>query len=132
MPSSVELQLTAPSDFANDPGFVERLLQALRDAEAAATAKLAHEGRSFMGIARVLAQSFFASPKTGEPHRVLNPRVVCRDKWRRIEALQRLVGFQQAYRDALAAWRAGVRDALFPPGTWLMRVLHGAHCADFG
>ena len=85
-----------------------------------------------MGVARILAQSFFARPAPGEPRRVLSPRVACRGKWKRIEALQRLKWFEQAYRDALDAWRTGRRDVLFPLGTWQMRVLHAARCADYG
>jgi REP element-mobilizing transposase RayT len=132
MPASVELQLTPPPDFADDPTFVERVLEALREAEAAEAAKLASQERTFMGVARILAQSFFARPAPGEPRRVLSPRVACRNKWKRIEALQRLKWFEQAYREALDAWRTGQRDVLFPPGTWQMRVLHAARCADYG
>jgi hypothetical protein len=55
--------------------------------------------------------------------------VACRAKWKRIEALQRLAEFGRAYREALAAWRGGVRDVVFPEGTWLMRVLHAVPCA---
>ncbi len=132
MPVSVELRLLPPPAFADDPSFVERLLESLRDAETAEAARLAREGRTFMGIARVLAQSFFARPAAGEPRRVLSPRIACRDERRRVEALQRLVEFQRAYREALEAWRAGVRDILFPHGTWQMRVLHGALCVGYG
>jgi hypothetical protein len=132
MPASVELQLTPPPDFADDPTFVEQVVAALREAEEVEAAKLASQERTFMGVARVLAQSFFARPAPGDPRRVLSPRVACRNKWKRIEALQRLKRFQLAYRDALDAWRGGRRDVLFPPGTWQMRVLHAACCAGCG
>ena len=132
MPASVELQLTSPPGFESDPTFVERLLESLREAEEAAAAQLANQGRSFLGVARILAQSFFARPAPGEPRRALSPRVACRNKWKRIEALQRLVQFRSAYREALDAWRTGVRDVLFPPGTWQMRILHAAPCAGSG
>jgi hypothetical protein len=132
MPAFVELQLTPPPDFADDPTFVEQVLAALRETEAAEAAKLASQKRTFMGVARVLAQSFFARPAPGEPRRALSPRVACRNKWKRIEALQRLTRFQRAYREAFDAWRAGQRDVLFPLGTWQMRVLHAAPCADYG
>ncbi|HSM91462.1 MAG TPA: hypothetical protein VLT47_01175, partial [Anaeromyxobacteraceae bacterium] len=128
MPASVELQLTPPPGFEDDPAFIEQVLESLREAEAAAAARLAREERTFMGVARILAQSFFARPSSGEPHRVLSPRVACRNWWKRQEALQRLKEFERAYHEALDAWRAGVRDALFPRGTWQMRVLHAARC----
>jgi len=132
MPPSVELQLTPPPDFADDPTFVARMLADLKETETAAASTLASEERGFLGVARVLAQSFFARPAPGEPRRVLSTRVACRSKWKRIEALQRLKRFQVAYREALDAWRTGRRDVLFPPGTWQMRVLHAACCADYG
>ena len=128
MPAFVELQLTPPPAFADDPTFVEQVLGALREAEASEAARLAREARAFMGAARVLAQSFFARPDPGAPRRVLSPRVACRSKWKRIEALQMLVEFRDAYREALDAWRTGMRDVLFPHGTWQMRVLHAARC----
>ncbi len=132
MPASVELQLTPPPGFEKDPGFVERLLESLREAEEAEAAKLAEQGRSFMGATAVRAQSFFASPAPGEPRRVLSPHLACRNNGKRIEALQLLVEFRDAYRQALTAWRRGMRDVLFPPGTWQMRVLHGAAVAGAG
>jgi hypothetical protein len=57
--------------------------------------------------------------------------VAARDKWKRIEALCRLAEFADAYRKALTALRAGARDVVFPPGTYLMRVAHGVRCAGF-
>ena len=80
----------------------------------------------------MLAQKPHACPASGAPRRTLNPRVACRNKWGRIEALLRLTEFARAYREALACWREGMRDACFPPGTWAMRVHHGAPCAAAG
>jgi hypothetical protein len=46
------------------------------------------------------------------------------------EALLRQVAqlraWREAYRAAFVAWRSGRRDVEFPPGTWKMRVVHGA------
>jgi putative transposase len=132
VPASASLRLHRPPGFEADDAFSERLAKALREAEDRAAAELASEGRSFLGAARVLAQKPHAHPTPGEPRRELNPRVACRAKWKRIEALQRLEEFRLAYRKALESWRAGLRDALFPPGTWLMRVQHAAPCEAHG
>jgi hypothetical protein len=129
MPPSAQLQLCRPPGFESDSSLVEALRQRLGDAEDRAAAELAREGRSVLGSGRVLAQRPNSRPAPGEPRRALSPRVACRNKWGRIEALLRLTEFRRAYRDALRAWRAGVRDVLFPPGTWLMRVHHDARCA---
>jgi REP element-mobilizing transposase RayT len=128
LPSVARLQLHPPPGFEHDDGFVDALLNELRLAEDRAAAELGRQGRSFLGVARVLAQKPYARPAPGEPRRTLNPRVACRNKWKRIEVLLRLREFARAYREALEAWRAGLRDVLFPPGTWLMRVQHQARC----
>ncbi|MCP5045065.1 MAG: transposase [bacterium] len=36
--------------------------------------------------------------------------------------------FLAAYRDAWTSWKAGDRTAVFPYGTWKMRIFHGAPC----
>jgi REP element-mobilizing transposase RayT len=129
MPEVAELQLTPPPGFEGDTSFSDRLLADLEVAEDASARKLESDGRSFLGAARVLAQSAFSSPAPGEPRRQLSPRVACRNKWKRVEALQQLREFGHAYREALSAWRTGLREALFPEGTWKMRVLHAVRCA---
>jgi putative transposase len=129
MPASTRMPLDRPPGFESDQAFDETLRRALRRAEELAAAELGRAGRSFLGVARVLALKPSARPAPDEPRRVLSPRVATRNKWKRIEALLRLAEFGRAYRAALAAWRAGVRDTVFPPGTWQMRVLHGVVCA---
>jgi hypothetical protein len=42
------------------------------------------------------------------------------------EAVTELRAFRRAYREALDRWRCGIRDCLFPAGTWAMRTMHGA------
>ena len=132
MPPSAELELHRPPGFESDESFLEALSGGLREAEERAAADLRREGRPFLGVAGVLAQKPTARPSSGEPRRGLSPTVACRNKWGRIEALLRLAEFVSAYREALAAWRRGVREVLFPPGTWRMRVEHAACCAAPG
>jgi len=132
MPASAPLQLHRPAGFETDQSFVDALSRALRDAEDRIAAEHGREGRSFLGPRRVLAQKPNARPAPGEPRRSVSPRVACRNKWKRIEALLRLAEFGRAYRDALAAWSAGVREAVFPLGTWQMRVQHAVCCAAPG
>ena len=129
LPAVAHLRLTRPAAFQGDDAFLKTITDRLRDAEERAAYELAREGRRFLGAAKVRAQRPFARPVSGEPRRELSPRVACRSKWRRIEALLRLADFVRSYREALDAWRNGRRDALFPPGTWLMRVQHRVCCA---
>jgi putative transposase len=127
LPKRASLRLSAPAGL--DPGWYRReIASALAIRERTAALELASCGRGFMGPRRVLAQSPHASPLHGQPRGGFNPRVACKDKWRRIQALGELVAFLQDYRRALAAWRSGVERVLFPAGTYLMRVFHRAPC----
>ena len=131
MPESVMLRLTTPAGFESAEQFRAELEEALAEREVEARKR--HRARGgFLGVARVHAQKATGRPRSGAPRRNLNPRVAGRDKWKRIEALGRLVEFVRAYRDAWAARCAGATDAVFPYGTYLMRVLHGVPCAASG
>jgi REP element-mobilizing transposase RayT len=129
MPEVTELELTAPPGFASPAEFRERVVEALDAAEDDARTRLASSGRGFLGRAKVLAQNPRGRPASGEVRRQLNPRVAARDRWKRIEALTRVLDFLGAYREARDAFRAGFRDAVFPAGTYLLRVTHGVQCA---
>jgi REP element-mobilizing transposase RayT len=128
MPESAELQLTPPPGFSAEE-FRARLVAALAHAEDDAQRERASQGRKVLGAAAVRAQDPYSRPASFEPRRQLNPHVAARDKWKRIQALTRRKTFLRQYREALADWRAGARDAMFPAGTYLLRVLHGVLCA---
>jgi putative transposase len=129
MPTRVPLSLHRPEGFASPNEFDSQLGEALAVLEAEAAAKVAAENRRFLGADWVTAQHPFGQPATAAPMGALRPRLACRDKWKRIEALHRLAEFARAYREAFAAWKKGVRDALFPPGTYQLRRTHGVRCA---
>jgi REP element-mobilizing transposase RayT len=129
MPETVELFLDVPPGFADAADFRRRLAAALAASEDRAARELASERRGFVGAAKVLAQPPTARPASDEPRRNLKPRVAARDKWKRIEAVVRLVQFVDSYREAWRARRDGVAGVLFPAGTYLLRVVHGVPCA---
>jgi putative transposase len=131
MPEVVRLRLATPPGLESAEHFRNELERSLVEREKKARRRYGVRG-GFLGVARVLAQKPMASPASREPRRNLNPRVAGRDKWKRVEALARLVGFVRAYRDAWAAWCAGEAQVTFPHGTYLMRVLHGVACAGAG
>jgi REP element-mobilizing transposase RayT len=135
MPAVAHLQLTRPPGFAAAADFVAPLLDALASREADAAEAFAAAGRSFLGVAEVLGQKPTARPRRQAPDESLhklNPRIACRDQERRIEALGRLSSFLHDYRLALKEWSRGVRDVIFPAGTYLMRLNHAACCAESG
>ncbi len=129
MPEEVALTLTAPPSSASVEEFRDRVAAATGSLEAEHRREAQAQQRRFLGRVRVLAQSPCARPAPGEPRRGLNPRVAARDKWKRIEALARLESFLSDYLTALTKYRAGKRDAVFPRGTYLLRVHHGVRCA---
>jgi REP element-mobilizing transposase RayT len=131
LPATMSLALAIPPGFDSADGFRDAVVRALEARESEERSRRRGRG-GFLGIRRVLAQKPTARPQPGEPRRTLNPRVAARDRWKRIEALGRLVGFLGAYRHAWAARRAGDADVVFPCGTYLMRVMHGVACAGFG
>jgi REP element-mobilizing transposase RayT len=129
LPHSVELELTVPAGFASIEDFRTAVANAVSSLEDEAAREVEAAGRGFLGAARVLAQNPRSRPTGREPRRGLSPRIAARDKWKRIEVLSRLVEFVRAYREALRARRAGATDAIFPAGTYLLRVAHGVPCA---
>jgi len=124
-PAEVSLRLTVPPGFGSAEEFRSRLCAALEEREVEA----AKEHHSFLGAVKVKEQRPTDRPRTKEPRGNLNPRIAASDTWKRIEVLGRLVEFLRAYREAWLAWKDGNRGAVFPAGTYLLRVRHGAACA---
>jgi putative transposase len=130
LPEEVTLTITAPPLLATaKQDAMTVVVEALKAREAEICAKLRRAGRRFLGAARVWAQRFTDTPRTVEARRVLSPRIACRNKWRRIESLQRCKQWLADYRDAWRKWIAGVRDVVFPAGTYQMVRRHGVAVA---
>ena len=86
-------------------------------------------GASVLGRKNVLAQKWSDRPGSREPRRQLSPRVAGRNKWSRIEALLRNRAFRDAYAAARESFAAGIRDVIFPAGTYWLRRFTRALCA---
>ena len=132
MPEKVRLRLVRPPCLPDLDAeeLAGQIAERVREEEAEIGAAFDEKGQKFRGRKSVLAQSPFGSPRTSEPRRQLRPRVACRDKWERIAWLQQSMVFLQAYREAWRKFRAGVREVIFPAGTYLMRVQYGVSCHD--
>jgi len=128
MPEEADLHLVAPPGFS-DSEFRERLVTSLGELEERARCELASRGRTVLGRRKVLAQEPTSRPAAAEPRRGLNPRVAARDKWKRVEAIFRLIDFLRDYRTAYGARQSGQPHALFPAGTYLLRIAHNVPCA---
>ena len=127
-PAEASLRLTVPPGFASAEEFRSRLVAGLEEREAEA----AREHHSFLGEVKIRMQRPTDRPRTKEERRSLNPRVAAADKQTRKALLERLLAFTRAYREAWLEWVEGKRKVVFPAGTYLMRVQHGAACAGAG
>ena len=132
MPETAALEFVCPPGFASAEDFRRQLAAAIASLEQEAAHEVASTGRTFLGVRRVLAQRPDDRPRPGEPRRGLNPRIAARDKWKRIEAISRLKSFLSDYRTAWLAFTGGLRETVFPHGTYWMRITYGAHCAASG
>lgn len=128
-PDEVMLEVALP------PGVESGAAGAFRDAIAAAVVGLervadersARDGRHFVGPVRVTTTSPYERATTFEPLRGRNPTFAVGAVAGAYEsAVTALRGFREAYRAALATWRAGIRSVMFPPGTWWMVQSHSA------
>ena len=130
-PDEVRLRLTRPPGFHDLDDDALRTLIARRvvDRVDELHQQRRREGRGpALGREAVLLQRPTDTPGSSAPTFGLNPRVACRDRWKRAERLQDLVQFWREHHEASVRFRAGERDVVFPAGTWLYRVVYGARC----
>lgn len=131
MPAVAKLKLTRPDIFPelSDEEFVELLKERLEEREAEIRAEAKATGKRFLGLRRLRRQRVTDTPLSHAPRRKLRPRVAAVNKWRRIEALQRLKEFIAAYREAWLRWKQGFTDVVFPRGTYAMAKYAAVRCA---
>jgi hypothetical protein len=133
MPEKVLLRVSRPSQVLaelDDEAYRRQAMAGVWAQEAEQRQQRRQEGRGFLGRRGVLQQVPTDCPARWEKRRGLKPRVASRgDVWRRLEALQRLKRFLEAYREAWKAFGWGNRTVEFPAGTYALRVLMGVACA---
>jgi putative transposase len=128
MPGALEMPLTIPSELGPAAELLSELAARVRSLEIERAAERQRTGQRVQGRRAVLAQSWRGYPGSREPRRGLRPRVACRNRWARIEALQRDKMFLADYADARAHWGDGHTTA-FPVGTyWLRRFAPVSIC----
>jgi putative transposase len=132
LPAVAKLKLTRPDIFPelSDEQFVELLKRKVDEREAEIRQQAKKDGIRFLGVRRVMRQRHTDAPTSREPRRKLNPRVAAVNKWRRIEALQRLKAFIVEYREAWLRWKQGFADVVFPVGTYALARNANVVCAS--
>jgi REP element-mobilizing transposase RayT len=131
-PPHLELRLTLPCWLGmSDAQVRDAVARELQELERSARAEVRSKQWSVLGAKRVLQASPYDRARSWEPLRSRNPTfAVGRGQSQAFfEAVAELRAFRQAYREALECWRRGLRDTLFPAGTWKLRWLHGAAVA---
>ena len=130
MPAEVELRFVPPPGWAHlaHDEWSKLLGERVRAVEAEAADKRCKDGSRIAGRKAVLRRSPYSCPGTSPPRRNLNPRVACRNEHKRLAAMDRLKCFLRSYKQALEQWAAGVRDVLFPAGTWQLVQLGLVRC----
>lgn len=130
MPKEVTLELMRP------PGY-EKLTQEewatclrakIKVLEDRAREKRTRKGKSVLGSQAVLSVSPFAASRTCLPHCRLRPEVACKRRAKRIRTLLELKAFRSAHEAARLELKANELNAVFPHGTYRMRLM-GLRCA---
>jgi REP element-mobilizing transposase RayT len=88
--------------------------------------KLFAAGRQFLGRAAVLAASFVHRAQSYETRFGVIPTFAAKAWSVRVELARLERCFRKRYREALQLWRDGLRQAIFPSGTWWMVHVHGS------
>lgn len=129
-PKTLTLRIHMPEHFVS-AGCTEAQYHAQlkeRDAEAVATLRkqMRAEGKHrFLGKDKAMRVSPTSKPRTREQsaRRGVSPRFAAVTAIAMRAAQQMLRDFHEAYQEALARFRAGARDTVFPKGTWKMTRL---------
>ena len=122
LPAEVELTPLAPPGWEHDE-FCDEVEVELAHQLTTCRAALKAAGRAYLTPAGVMATSPFDRPAHTLPvnaGRAAKPRarLLGNTAGETRAMIARYKSFLARYAEALDAWRRGVRDALFPEGTW--------------
>ena len=124
-PEFVDLELTLPPNMTSEDTFV-RDFQRQLDARVQAALR-SRRSRVWPPISALRSvDPHWVPPGETRPDFQVRPHLAKGASPERKRALQ---AWREAYKHAIYAWKAGVRDVQFPPGTYLMRHLHKARVA---
>jgi putative transposase len=129
LPDFVTLPIVRPRAFADQTQveWTGLLSERVREAESQHRVRRVAAGKTVLGRAAILAQDPFDCPQGVAPRFGISPRIACKSKWTRIEALQRCKEFLGNYARAIRAWMLGAKEVVFPAGTyWMRRFAHVA------
>ena len=127
-PETIELPITIPAPLLAEfePDEVRRLVaEAVKAREADVLSEAKRSGRRFLGTRRAQRVHHTTRANGWEEFGSLNPRFAAAGDGERARAtIERNRRFNEDYEAALERFNGGNRDAVFPAGTWWMRVHH--------
>ena len=131
LPKQIPLNIVRPRIFSQltDEQLTQMLLDKVETFIEHARDEVVEAESSFVGATVVLNQAFDSKPKTEQPLGSLNPRIAAKSPMVRVRAIQSMRAFTKAYRAAWLCFRDGIRDVLFPAGTYALRLHSGVRCA---
>jgi REP element-mobilizing transposase RayT len=132
LPEEIEYEVRLPEELVELQGALEGTLlhDAYMEREGKLQEEALRENRKFLGVNRILRMKPEHSPRSEEPRGALNPRLAAKAPKLRKKMIARLKAFLAAYREAYRKFREGVKDVVFPAGTYWLRVHLGVRCAD--
>jgi putative transposase len=92
-------------------------------------AEMRSKGRRFKGLDKLRKERWDRAPTSWEERFGTKPKVTEPCKWRRLAALERDRAWELEYAEARAAMQRGEK-AIFPHGTWLLRVRYNVRVAQ--
>jgi len=130
MPEVVSLPIARPRGFEDleQDDWATLVRENVRAKEADHRQRRSSKGISALGRVRVLSQDPFDCPSDHAARFQMSPRVAAKNKWARIEALNRNRAFIERYRDAFLGHIAGLANVVFPFGTYWMRKFGRVAC----
>lgn len=128
-PPALTLRAELPST-TEKANFMARLKRAVTARVAEACRALTRAHRTFLGRAAVLKERTQTRAQSPGPKGQRTPTVAAGNPSTRARLFALLADFRAAYRVARLAWRSGLRDVVFPFGTWAVRVFYGAATAS--
>lgn len=129
MPERAVLSFHSPKalDTVASSGIATILKERVEKAELDAASERLQTGRRLVRRAMVRKQYWGGKPHSAEMRSEMNPRLACRNTWRRIEALVRNRTWLEAYKVARQRFLAGLA-ATFPHGTYWLNRFAGVCC----
>ncbi|NJK33437.1 MAG: hypothetical protein HC927_14110 [Deltaproteobacteria bacterium] len=121
MPEAETLRLVTPPSYSTAAEILAALREELDERTTAIKAQFKAERRRFLGMNAVWAQSWEDAPSTPACSGGISPRFATKDPGVLRQAVRQWRAWLSAYRLALLAFREGVRDVVFPAGTYLMK-----------